>query len=54
METSDLRVTFLHSSLDVAASSFFYATIISSLKVGVRVMLNNDKSSNILIPHIQI
>jgi hypothetical protein len=30
-------------------SSFFYETMISSLNMGVRVMLNNDRSGNIRV-----
>jgi hypothetical protein len=50
METSDLQVTFFHSSLDMTPPSlFFRASMISSLNIGVRVMLSNDKSGNMQV-----
>jgi hypothetical protein len=47
-KTSDIWVTISHSSLDMPRVfiSLSYAAMISLLKVGVRVMLNNDKSGN--------
>jgi hypothetical protein len=43
METSDLWVTFFHSSLNmIHAIVILLSSMISSLKDGVRVMLNND------------
>jgi hypothetical protein len=50
METSNLWVTYsiLHLMWPMP-SSLFYAAMISLFKVGVRVMLNNDKSGNMQV-----